>query len=729
MDPPAVNAPSSPQTPLNNTNFVPVSPKSVAPPRRSSPAHDDATEIEAGAHGHSAESIETLSRSFLVKVQQVFGQHSDEWKTISRALLQFKHRSMSKKEAHYIMTQVLSSNDMLSHDLFDILNHNDAHWAPEDWSRPINPPGSLQTLNPTSPDFLQPSHQPNFPRLPSMFQALGGESSASRPHMISPTILQSPSTPYAAHRMTPTPYHGGQGQLGSLAATFEDYSGYGGQQEQFTPHSQSLPISWTPNSFVPNSLSSPGHLMPNPTPLSQHHVPSSWHQDPTLAPPRDVRRELGMNPNEQTYSRLDNPNEPLSSAAYTAEAYQQYPQQYQWQNGHYIGGWANDNLWQHEHEHITPEHRSSHVSPSLRNQAVPQLAPGQLSSDASPTTIATPATSVMNVPRLFQNELNKVQAEYAEGEQNINNDARSESYEDIPTSNDGSRAGLSGERQARLSVARSTPKPEGGFIHAICGKGFHSRSAVKKHHWGPKAGDLTTTRGCWAKNKRPDVAWDAHPSCRTGSTRLNTNNRQSIATEDDDSVSTSPELNAAPPPAMVSRRSAVQQFNNTPVHGLDTLVSAASFAERIDAPRPQDGRNDSVVAQLDAQAAIAQRNRRTLPPWSTQTGFGTALTGRSPYIQMQPPAARLGTTHSPSGLIPTNMMLPSQHVDGFTLPEDQTSHAQATQEEDVQPKVDSNVNKKRQRATSNKASAPKREKQQPESRSSSPERKKAKVQK
>lgn len=48
---------------------------------------------------------------------------------------------------------------------------------------------------------------------------------------------------------------------------------------------------------------------------------------------------------------------------------------------------------------------------------------------------------------------------------------------------------------------------EGPYVHAICGKGFPTKSAVKKHHWGPKPGDLETTRGCWAKNNKPDVAW------------------------------------------------------------------------------------------------------------------------------------------------------------------------------------------------------------------------------
>jgi len=36
---------------------------------------------------------------------------------------------------------------------------------------------------------------------------------------------------------------------------------------------------------------------------------------------------------------------------------------------------------------------------------------------------------------------------------------------------------------------------------------------------------------------------------------------------------------------------------------IDTLLTAASVAERLEAPTPQDGRNDSVVSRLDDQAS------------------------------------------------------------------------------------------------------------------------------
>ena len=46
----------------------------------------------------------------------------------------------------------------------------------------------------------------------------------------------------------------------------------------------------------------------------------------------------------------------------------------------------------------------------------------------------------------------------------------------------------------------------------------------------------------------------------------------------------------------------------------ESLLTAVNVASRIDAPKPQ-GRNDSVVSQLDAQAVAAERDMRYTPTW------------------------------------------------------------------------------------------------------------------
>ncbi|KAI8935188.1 hypothetical protein NX059_007780 [Plenodomus lindquistii] len=74
------------------------------------------------------------------------------------------------------------------------------------------------------------------------------------------------------------------------------------------------------------------------------------------------------------------------------------------------------------------------------------------------------------------------------------------------------------EGPPRKKVDAKTPKapPEvsGRFVHSLCGKAFSTRYKVKKHHWGTKTDDIDTTTGCWAKHQKPNVAWDAHPSCK-----------------------------------------------------------------------------------------------------------------------------------------------------------------------------------------------------------------------
>lgn len=399
------------------------------------------------------------------------------------------------------MTQVLGNNDILNKDLLEIMNHDDAEWAPEDWSRPIDPLVSQQMLSHSSPDFLQPSHEPNFLQLPSMLQALGGNSSTPRPlELVNPTVPQSPSMPYIARSSMSTPYHGGQEWLGLPGRKFENYSGYGARPEQTTSQPPNVPVSWATTSFGLDDALPLGDLVPDSTPLSQHHLSPSWHHDRISAPSRFARDTMDMVlPSGHMYGR----NEPHGSAAYASGLYEDYPQYHQWQGIYSKSEWANGSPWQHDNDDLLASH--------VPNQATPHLAPQQLSSNASPSMIATPTTKVANNHEANRNEWHTGGLEYVDSEKDNNDHATYESNPFAATKHDESDAGITGEDEEKRLAAKSSPKPEGSFIHAICGTGFHSRSAVKKHHWGPKAGDLTTTRGCWTKNKRPDVAWQVEP--------------------------------------------------------------------------------------------------------------------------------------------------------------------------------------------------------------------------
>jgi hypothetical protein len=200
-------------------------------------------------------------------------------------------------------------------------------------------------------------------------------------------------------------------------------------------------------------------------------------------------------------------------------------------------------------------------------------------------------------------------------------------------------------------VDRSRTEGSGAFIHGLCGKRFATRSKVKKHHWGNRYDDLDTDTGCWAKHNKPNVSWDDHPSCKVElklrlakETSAPPRSRQRT----DDSGST--EYKAPVVPAMVPTYDAaplelpVQQnhpreqleafdspqtlvpdaeggFLPYHTHGLparssfESLLSAVNVASKMEAPVPQ-GRNDSLVCLLDAQAAAAERESHSHPAWA-----------------------------------------------------------------------------------------------------------------
>ncbi|KAJ4989495.1 hypothetical protein SVAN01_05030 [Stagonosporopsis vannaccii] len=185
----------------------------------------------------------------------------------------------------------------------------------------------------------------------------------------------------------------------------------------------------------------------------------------------------------------------------------------------------------------------------------------------------------------------------------------------------------------------------GIYIHALCGKGFATLSGVKKHHWGKKVHDLATTTGCWAKHKKPDVAWDGHPSCKGLQ-------QSSEISKSFSFTSKQGQANASSPQAKALAASDPPQFNTVPgfptLAGLpktvaktlstgnastsdseewesryhsqrlpsrssfDSLLTAVNMISQIDVPRPEV-RTSSNALHLDAQVAAAEQHAHFLP--------------------------------------------------------------------------------------------------------------------
>ncbi|KAF1989529.1 hypothetical protein K402DRAFT_418266 [Aulographum hederae CBS 113979] len=51
------------------------------------------------------------------------------------------------------------------------------------------------------------------------------------------------------------------------------------------------------------------------------------------------------------------------------------------------------------------------------------------------------------------------------------------------------------------------------YVHAICGRRFTSLEMLKAHHF-PSDGPFSAGTGCWERCGRPNIAWNAHKSCK-----------------------------------------------------------------------------------------------------------------------------------------------------------------------------------------------------------------------
>jgi hypothetical protein len=266
----------------------------------------------------------------------------------------------------------------------------------------------------------------------------------------------------------------------------------------------------------------------------------------------------------------------------------------------------------------------------------------------------------------------------------------------------------SGTAESATKTIRT--KSEGGvFIHGLCGKGFVSRSKVKKHHWGNRYDNLNTTTGCWAKHNKPNISWDDHPSCkyedyespsfgeaynptvRVHKSRDSSNfsNRQAVVNPT--MFPKSPDVYPGFP-TVQDLPQTVSQALNTPQSALrhtlkrdtpyydgrmpsiskfESLLSAVNVASKIEAPIPK-GRNDSVVSHLDAQAVAAERNGNFTSPWSFPS---RGLDERFSYSQPSSPfVIEPALGHS----IPRpNLHVPAHNVfSGYTFPLSNYTQAQ-----------------------------------------------------
>ena len=100
-----------------------------------------------------------------------------------------------------------------------------------------------------------------------------------------------------------------------------------------------------------------------------------------------------------------------------------------------------------------------------------------------------------------------------------------------------------------------------------------------------------------------------------------------------EAVSTAPVFYGEPIPYNTSRLPARSHF--------DSLLTAVNAVAQVDAPKPQ-GRNDSVVSYLDAQATAAEGNAQTL----LDSEFGVQDVGYAVRCREQSPHVKTGRSRN-----------------------------------------------------------------------------------
>ncbi|KAH7068730.1 hypothetical protein FB567DRAFT_158057 [Paraphoma chrysanthemicola] len=573
-------------------------------------------------------SINQVSLAFLENMKLRFGEHSYESAKIHDITRKFGRGEISKKETFSIISDTIRNHDDLRHDLLAILNHEEARWAPGDFDLPQEP----------VPQFLQPAHQPQM-RLPSLSTLWD---SSRRDYTPLAPMTYSSNSAHASFE-----YTGGEDGVGTLCGEDTQLYADSAMPSHFDSVSSNELFTRQPGAlgpkFLSNSSSTPNFAHGFAADQANVDLGGTWKPQQSqffttwsvvdYGDEWSADRQHTFDENERSAEIAQSPRT-LSAMRSPVD--------------------VQGNQWD------TPlppfrrqEQFDTHVLPSLR-----------ISLDLSPTSTSAAISAEMPPPASLP------------GRDMSSLDGKPEETPATPKENhsleDARGPKIASKRRKKSIKAESTMDPtrnegSGDFVHGLCGKRFATRSKVKKHHWGNRNDDLDTKTGCWAKHNKPDANWDDHPSCRIElKPRMVKEPRALPKPSRIEDRPESTEHKAPVVPAMVPTyrttpfASSMQQnhaceqaqmsdpsrpsgqyaeTSYLPYHthrlpsrsSFESLLSAVNLASQIEAPVPQ-GRNDSLVHQLDAQAAATERGSQYLPAWAVSTvqsdddpGFGGPL--------------------------------------------------------------------------------------------------------
>jgi hypothetical protein len=383
----------------------------------------------------------------------------------------FRVGQMAKRDAIREVREILGDQQDLKQDLMKVLMHGEASWAPDDFDFD-------QSVVQTSPQFLLPDHQPRI-RLPS----------------ISPSWY----TNHQPHQSVSPAMLGGYGE----------YHGFG---QSVSPSMHQIPTQlYPPTAFTsPNATESTTYephtgasYEAERSPVSQqfHHAPSldhmriQWERDDDDDGGKPLQWGLNMR------------NETLSNPFAVAQVHRSQP----WSPVH------SDSLLGR-----TRSFASDHVqSPVLPHEAyTPQAASPKEEEfvTTGPSILGTPVAVPLGQPT-YSDEMPPPSRKRRRLNSSTHFKTEDDTYEDdaltsaraSPSAKVPSKRNMQRQAKKKAEEEQIQPAVGGPYIHSICGKGFGSRSKVKKHHWGAILDDVDTTNGCWAKHDKPDVSWYETP--------------------------------------------------------------------------------------------------------------------------------------------------------------------------------------------------------------------------
>lgn len=394
------------------------------------------------------------------------------------------------------MTQILGGSLELQQGLSDILKHDDAHWGADDWSQPIISPESPQLANPVVPELLQTQHEPHLVRLPSFFQAFEDIENMSRPQPSTPAYSQPPSMQSDKF----SPHKNFQTSLFHHATNTGSFPTPGHNNEECPPAFQSARIPWNSDPFMRNGPTSSASMTTAHVPQNQASVP--WSQYPSPTSLVDTHVDTETNSALPSHKYLGHGPEAGAPAIHTPQQFSQQHQPYQdWPNSSTI-----TQHWQYGQDRTMAQRQDSNYTFS-QAETIPYLHREQLGSSALCSTVGMPMMGIAGGLSWSHAPQEHRKLNVMATSNDMYNPATAFPVNNNETKHTSPGTLTSIGDEDGMWYRDITTIKAGPYVHAICGKSFPTRSAVKKHHWGPNSGDLETTRGCWAKNNKPDVAW------------------------------------------------------------------------------------------------------------------------------------------------------------------------------------------------------------------------------